>query len=59
MNYGIWTSIHEIARRRDETNQGDGHMSEHAIAVLQGFVVQEAQDAMSAAMGGMAAFFLR
>jgi hypothetical protein len=58
MTSGIWTVLHEIARKRDETNQGDGHMSDHAILVLQGYVIQEAQDAMAAAMGGMA-FLLR
>lgn len=50
---GSWGTVWDIAGRRHCTNQGEGHLSEHAHEVLQAFVMQETQEAISAAMGNL------
>ncbi len=53
MSGGGWGTVYAIAARRNETRQGEDHLSAHALTTLQGFVMKEAQDAMQAALGGM------
>lgn len=53
MSGGAWGTVYAIAARRNETKQGEDHLTEHALETLQAFVMKEAQDAMQAALGGM------
>lgn len=49
---GPWATVWDIAGKRHMTKAGEGHLSEHAHAILQGFMIAEAQDAMATALGG-------
>lgn len=54
---GSWSTVWDIAGRRHGTRQGEGHLSEHAHEILQGFVMREAQEAIAQAMGNV--FWMR
>lgn len=49
---GPWSTVWDIAGKRHNTKAGEGHLSEHAHEILQGFMIAEAQDAMATALGG-------
>lgn len=49
---GHWATVWEIASNRHQTNIGEDHLTDHAREVLHRFMVEEAQNAMSQAMGG-------
>lgn len=49
---GPWSTVWDIAGKRHNTKMGEDHMSSHAHEVLQGFMIAEAQDAMTNALGG-------
>lgn len=48
-----WKTVWEIAGRRNDTKQGQGHLSTHGFTVLQSFVVAEAQAAMHSQIGNV------
>lgn len=50
---GSWATVWDIAGKRHMTKLGEDHLTEHAHEVLQGFVISEAQDAMTNALGGI------
>lgn len=52
MSAGPWMTVWAIAGKRHMTKAGEDHLTEHAHEVLQGFVMTEAQDAMTSALGG-------
>lgn len=50
---GAWMTVWEIAGKRHGTKMGEGHLSERAHSVLEDFVMLEAQQTMSQALGGL------
>jgi hypothetical protein len=50
---GSWSTTYQIAVYRNETNEGEGSMSEHAVEVLQNFAMKEQAAAMKDFLGGV------
>lgn len=48
-----WLAVWDIAGRRNNTMQGEDHLSDHAFAVLEKFVSQESEEATAKALGGV------
>lgn len=48
-----WSTVWEIAGRRNETKRGKDHLTIHAFDVLQYNVQREQQEAMAAAINSM------
>lgn len=53
MSAMVWQTVWEIAGRRNNTKQGEGHLSSHGFTVLQTFVAAEAQQTMNSQIGNV------
>ena len=52
-----WGTVWQIAGQRNETRQGNDHLSQHAFDVLEQFTRNEATAAMAEAVGGFMQMF--
>lgn len=47
---GPWSTVWDIASKRNATNEGNETLSDHALEVLQAFTMVEHAEAMSEAL---------